>query len=308
MARALVVAGNSFVGKHLCHHLRQRSWEVIATSRHHQSSAAEVCDLTDQSQVRDLLRRLRPDCIFQCAGATASSLPEALFRLHVQGTLHLLVSVAEHIPAAPVLLFGSAAEYGQVEPAALPVSEDYPAAPVSFYGASKLAQTEAARVAAAEWQLRILVVRPFNIIGPGQPEHYLPRGLVRRLRCAIASGGGVAFPVANAQATRDWVDVRDVVEAAVGLMERATPPTASLRVYNIASGLETPVRAVAEWLCERAGPFTVTDAGAGPSRANILRSCGDASRLKTATGWQPRIPWQQSLSELWHDGSTRDSR
>ncbi len=53
------------------------------------------------------------------------------------------------------------------------------------------------------------------------------------------------------------------------------------------------------------------DAGAGRSRSGIPRSCGDASRLCAATGWAPRINWEQSTDDLWYSlarGSTpRDS-
>lgn len=308
MARALVLAGTSFVGQHLCRLLREKGWEVIASSRRQRSSADEVCDLTSRPQVEALLRRAQPDCVFQCAGATTTNSPDALYRLHVLATLDLLASVAECIPSAPVLLFGSAAEYGQVGPAALPVREDHPPAPRSFFGASKLAQTEAAKQAAAEWGLRILIVRPFNIIGPGMPEHYLAAALLRRLRQAMATGKSGDFLVANGQATRDWIDVRDVAEAVGGLMERAMPEPGSPRVYNIATGVETPVRVIAERLCKRVGNFTVIDAGAGTSRSNVVRSCGDASLLRATTGWEPRISWQQCLDDLWADDLTRGPR
>src|SRR5262249_1706398 len=182
---------------------------------------------------------------------------------------------------------------------ALPIREDYPAQPPSFFGASKLAQTQLAAAAAGEWQLGILVVRPFNVLGPGLPAHYFAAALAERLEKAKIAGGSGDFPVVNAEATRDFVDVRDVAEAMVGLVTRAAPPAGTAAVYNVASGRETTVRAVAAKLCRLAGDFQVVDAGAGKSRSSILRSCGDPTRLRQAIGWTPRIGWEQSIEDLW---------
>jgi GDP-4-dehydro-6-deoxy-D-mannose reductase len=299
MDRVLIVGGTSFVGRHLGRLLQGRGWDVLATCRGAaRPPAVEVCDLICRQQVDALLQRARPAWVVDCAGATAGQPPADLYELHVHGTLNLLAAAAEHVPSAPLLLFGSAAEYGEVGPAALPVSEDQSPAPLSFFGASKLAQTEAGRVAAVAWGLRMLVVRPFNIIGPGLPDHYLAAALSKRVRAQRETGDPVV-PVANGKATRDWVDVRDVAQAVVGLMERAVPPVGALQVYNIASGIETPVLAVAQRLCACAGGLTAVDAGTAPSRSSISRSCGNASRLRAATGWQPTISWEQSIDALW---------
>jgi GDP-4-dehydro-6-deoxy-D-mannose reductase len=199
-----------------------------------------------------------------------------------------------------VVLLGSAAEYGPVAPEALPVKEDHPAAPHSFFGASKLAQTQFGQAAAAEWNLSIVAARPFNVIGPGLPVQYFAASFAERLIQAKAAGTRGDMPVVNADTTRDFVDVRDVAEALVGLMTRAAPPRGTMALYNIASGCETPLRAIAERLCGLAGGFRAVDAGAGRSRSSISRSCGDASRLREAIGWSPQINWERSVADLWN--------
>ncbi|HZY58177.1 MAG TPA: NAD-dependent epimerase/dehydratase family protein, partial [Candidatus Binataceae bacterium] len=118
---------------------------MVAAARQADAAAGlEGCDLTALDQAERLIARLQPQWIFQCAGATRARDPHELYRLHVEGTLRLLGAVHRHVPGAPVVLIGSAAEYGPVPPEALPVREDYPAMPPSFFGASKLAQTQAA--------------------------------------------------------------------------------------------------------------------------------------------------------------------
>jgi GDP-4-dehydro-6-deoxy-D-mannose reductase len=188
----------------------------------------------------------------------------------------------------------------------LPVDESYRAQPSSFFGASKLAQTEAARIAALEWNLRVFVVRPFNILGPGLPAHYAPAALAQRLLAARIAGPPADFPVVNADATRDFVDVRDVVSAVLQLVSRGIRTAGALEVYNIASGRETTLLALAERLGQLAGGFRPVPAGQERSRSGITRSCGDAGLLRERTGWIPHISWEQSVEDLWsaaRDGS-----
>ena len=142
-----------------------------------------------------------------------------------------------------------------------------------------------------------LLARPFNVIGPGIPSHYLAGSLARRLSTARPLD---EISVANGSATRDWVDVRDVAEALVDLTVGSSPPPGTAEIYNIASGTERPVLAIAEKLCLLAGGGQVVrDTGPGSSRSGIQRSCGDASKLRAAVGWAPRIGWEKSLEDLW---------
>jgi nucleoside-diphosphate-sugar epimerase len=296
---ALVFAGGSFLGRHLCRALAVRGVRVAATARLPASGTdLRPCDVTDPDSTAAAVADRRPDWVFQCAGVTEpGAAPPALYAVHVGGAWNVLRAVADHAPDATVVFFGSAAEYGPAPAKALPVGEGYPACPASFFGASKLAQTHLAAAAAAALGLRVLVLRPFNVLGPGLPGHYLAASLARR----VCEAGTAAGPLAvdNGAATRDFVDVRDVAEATVLAAAHAAPPPGTAEVYNVASGRETAVLAVAARLCTLAGRGLPEDRGPGGSRSGIGRSCGSAAKLRRATGWAPRVPWEQSLEELW---------
>ncbi len=301
MANVLVFSGESFLGGHLCRELHSSGHKVSATAWLPADGSGMIrCDLTQASTVDAIIAGAKPEHVFQCAGVTWTQEPEPLYRLHVQGTLNVLTAIAKHAPNASVVLLGSAAEYGDVPEDALPISEDFPAAPRSFFGASKLAQTGVARAAAAEWKLRIAVARPFNILGPGLPSHYFAASFAQRLLKAKASGESGEVPVMNGQATRDFVDVRDVAAALISLATSAAPPAGLLEVYNVASGTETSIHELAARLCERAGDFRAVTAGAADSRSGISRSCGDGSKLRRAAGWAPRIRWENSIDDMWY--------
>jgi GDP-4-dehydro-6-deoxy-D-mannose reductase len=295
---ALVIAGTSFVGRHLCRQLAQRNIAYSATTRTPQRGFVR-CDLTCSGEIHGVIQSVQPRWIFNCAGATAHSNPEEMHALHVTATESLLEAVALDAPDAVTVLFGSAAEYGPVPPELLPIREDTPARPTSAYGQSKLALTQTAERLAHTHGLRVHVVRPFNLLGPGLGKQFLAASLCERLlKAKLLCECGV-FPVANGQATRDWVDVRDGVDAVLRLALDALPTCGSLGIFNIATGVESSVLALAEHLGRLAGGFHATDAGQAESRSGIDRSCGDASRLRAATGWRPRVQWQQSVVEMW---------
>ncbi len=294
-ATALVLAGGSFVGRHLCRRLRDGGVTVVSTGR---GNDVGYCDIGDKQNVQKVFRSVAADYLFQCAAATSpTATAEELERVHVTGTRNVLRAAAEYLPDAVLVFLGSAAEYGAVADESLPIREEQRNNPASHFGASKAAQTQLALTAAVDWNLRVLVARPFNLLGPGLPEHYLAAALAKRL---LREGKTEQpLPVANADATRDFVDVSDAVEALVVMAEKAAPVKGKPGVFNIASQRETAVLDVARALCELHGGRSAVPVGTATSRSGIGRSCGDATRLRRATGWRPRIHWRQSLREMW---------
>jgi len=180
------------------------------------------------------------DYLFQCAAATSpNATAEELERVHVTGTRNVLRAAAEYLPTRYLVFLAA-------RPSTVP----------SRTSASRSKRTNTlirhhrsarprrhrrslALTAAADWNLRVLVARPFNLLGPGLPEHYLAAALAKRLLQEEAMGQPLS--VANADATRDFVDVRDAVEALVVMVERAAPSKGSSCVFNIASQRETTV-------------------------------------------------------------------
>jgi nucleoside-diphosphate-sugar epimerase len=299
---ALVIAGRSFVGRHLCTHLAIRGISYQATSRQAEADCLP-CDICRPGAIDAVLEAVRPRWIFACAGVTGHSGVAKLHAVHVAATERLLRASAQQVPDAVVVLMGSAAEYGPVAPVHLPIDEDIPARPQSDYGRSKRVQTARAARLAARLGLRVHVVRPFNLIGAGLGTHFFASALAKRLRQAKQRGEHGAIAIDNGAATRDWVDVDDAADAMLRLAFDAPPARGVAEIYNIATGQETPVLELAEYLCWLAGDFHAVDAGSAGSRSGIDRSCGDWARLHAATGWRPTVPWQRSVQLLWEERS-----
>ncbi|MGL4554172.1 MAG: NAD-dependent epimerase/dehydratase family protein [Gemmataceae bacterium] len=281
MTRVLVLAANSFVGRAV---MAAIGPAAVGASR----GGPVRCDVTDPAGVEALVADLRPGAVISCAGVTDGADPGPYYSVHVGGAVNVLEAVRRHVPASPVVLLGSAAEYGPVGAEHLPVREDHAPAPATFYGASKLAQTHLGLAAVAAWGLRVRVARLFNVIGAGLPSRYFLGALACRLK---ALPPGSTFPVRDAAATRDLIDARDAA-AALALLARPDVPSG---VYNVATGAETAVGAAAGYLGELAGGMTPVPAD-GPAGGS--RSAGDASRLRDL-GWSPAFGWRDAVRACW---------
>ena len=303
MARVLLIAGSSFIGQHCARVFSQAGHEVLGTARRIRAGSSLVSlDITRPGDVDRVIGVLQPDWIVNCAGSPSSPNPAEHYAVHVQGTLNVLQAAADN-GHVPVLLMGSAAEYGPVPAEELPVQESHLEEPTTFFGASKLAQTQLACVAARELGLSILITRPFNVIGPGLPDSYFAAALTGRLLRQRDEDRRDAFEVRNAEATRDFVDVRDVARALLMLREATQPERGSAEVFNIATGLQTSLLDVAMQMGDLAGGLNPVAGGEAASRGGISRSCGSFAKLHHATGWQPEIPWRQSIVDLWNSVS-----
>ncbi len=126
-----------------------------------------AADLTDADKLPGLIQRIAPDYVIHTAGRTPPALDEELYRANFWATIHLLSALRSAGKPARVVLSGSAAELGPVDPDRLPVDETYAGYPRDAYGRSKCLATSAGLAERAP--LEVMVARVFNPIGPGTP-------------------------------------------------------------------------------------------------------------------------------------------
>jgi GDP-4-dehydro-6-deoxy-D-mannose reductase len=100
--------------------------------------------------------------------------------------------------------------------------------------------------------------------------------------------------VGNLDSVRDFLHVDDVIEAYRGLLEPSVPA----EVYNVASERATSIRSILERLIEISGVSPQVEVDPDRWReADWL--VGDASKLRRATGWRPRLSLETILEELF---------
>jgi len=301
MSGILVTGATGFAGGHLLEHLAT-SHDVVGWARHDPPAALagfaswQTIDLLDRDAVRAGISALKPRAVYHFAGVTrvdtSWSSPADALAGNVLATHYLLDALRRAYLRCRVLVTGSAAVYA---PSDAPLREDAPTAVDSPYAISKLAQEELALRAMEEDGLEIIVTRSFNHTGPRQESAFVTPSIARQV--ALIERGAVepVLRLGNLDAQRDLTDVRDVVRAYVSLMDSGTPG----EVYNVASGVGRPIRAVVDALVRRAAVQVRIEVD--PERLRPLDKSvlvGDATRLRAATGWQPQVSFDQMLDDL----------
>jgi GDP-4-dehydro-6-deoxy-D-mannose reductase len=288
--RALITGGKGFVGQWLAAHLKDSGDDVAVIDIE--------TDVADGAAVRRVMADVAPEAVYHLAAMThvgeSWDNPGQVLRVNVLGTAEILAAARSIGNSARVLVISSAEVYGVVTPAQLPLDEGTPSEPASPYAASKLAAEVVALQACRGYGQPVMVVRPFNHIGPGQSPNFFVPALAKRIVEARRSGDR-SLPVGNLTTRRDFTDVRDVVVAYRLLIERGDAGV----VYNVCSGRDVAMSEVATQLLELAGAdltLQTDPALLRPVDVPVLR--GSAARLQAATGWQPRIPLATTLADV----------
>jgi GDP-4-dehydro-6-deoxy-D-mannose reductase len=240
MTRVLITGVNGFCGRHLANYLlTTQGVEVHGISR--VSSSPREYRLPEPVSVSTLcpiILLARPDYVFHLAGVTAVDEPATFYHVNTAYAASLLRALEKSgYRDCPVLLVGSAAEYGKVDNKQLPITESYTPRPYNHYGISKLAQTQLG-LAEARSTRPVIIVRPFNVIGPYMPAHLVVQSFALQIADVLWRGRSSAVRVGNLQSARDFVDVADVVEVYWRLIQA---PAAYGEIFNVCSGIPVKI-------------------------------------------------------------------
>jgi len=203
--------------------------------------------------------------------------------------------VRAHCPAARVHIAGTSAQYGMVDPSAVPIPETHPLRPASPYGVSKAAAEMLGLQYAMSYGLHVVVTRSFNHVGPRQGDRCSIQTFCQQMAAIEAGKQAPIMHVGNLEPRRDFSHVTDVARALWLLLEHAP----SGEVYNLCSGTATRIGDIVELV--RAQGRVPIEVRIDPSRLRptdepILQ--GDNTKLRAITGWQPEIGMEQIVREL----------
>ncbi len=287
IVRALITGASGFVGNHLVAHLREQGDHTLCPDT----------DITDREALIAAFDRLRPEVVYHLAAQAdvggSWDHPVETMKVNVEGTMNVL-DAARLAGATRVLAVNSADVYGVVDESELPLSESSEIRPASPYAASKAAAEMLCIQATRGYGLDVIRARSFNHLGPGQSDRFVASAIAHRI-VDNEVGGDRSVKIGNLAARRDFTDVRDVVRAyrLLVLSGRAG------EVYNVCSGVDRSIREIAEMLVGLADNQMSLEPDPDLMRpVDLLVVRGDNSKLREATGWEPLIQIENTLSDL----------
>jgi nucleoside-diphosphate-sugar epimerase len=299
----MITGVSGFIGRTLARALVREGHRVTGLSRQADvfSPGAGINHIllrqvTCVDELRPVLAEAQPDVLFHLAGTRGGGDPAEVYRANCVYVATLLEALRrQSLLCTRVFLFGSAAEYGLVEPHELPVSEDHTCQPIDHYGVSKHAQTLLG-LACNRYNQSVCVLRPFTVLGPGMPTHLAVASFVRQVLEVRHGGGTGDIAVGNLSTSRDFIDVEDVAELCLRLM---VVSNLAGKIFNICRGVPTSIREILDFAIACAGVDVRVEER--PDRVRLFDMpvhYGDNARLMEYVHNFAFVPWQTSVQNM----------
>ena len=315
--RILLTGGSGFVGSYLCEALAEiypKAQRTVLTRPGEPFARADwksiSADLLDEAAIDAAVRELKPDLVVHLAGQAsigqALAAAERTWRVNFHGSFNLATALARHAPRTTILFSSSSSVYGDSLRSG-PADETTPLRPLDAYGRSKVAAEGALRDILGQ-DSRVIIVRPVNHSGPRQVSDSFVLASFAAQIAGIESGRlEPRLNVGDLSKARDFLDVRDVVDAYLLLIQAAEGFDAGVRIFNVASGEPQTIQSLLDRLRSRATrsfEAAIDESRLRPGNADIPVISCDASRLRAATDWRPRRSIDdmlQSLLDYWRE-------
>lgn len=302
MKDVLVTGADGFIGSHLTellleegYHVRAlaqynsfNNWGWLEQARH--PNLEVVCgDVRDPDLCRHIVRGT--DTVFHLAALIAIPYsyiaPDSYVDTNIKGTLNML-QAARDLGIEKILVTSTSEVYGTAM--YVPIDEKHPRQPQSPYSATKIGADAIAKSFYNAFELPVTIVRPFNTYGPRQSA----RAIIPTVISQIASGAQ-EIKIGDLSPTRDFNYVRDTCR---GFLAIARADGTAGEEINIATGTEVSMKDTLETIARLMGAdirWTVDPARLRPSKSEVRRLLGDASKLRTLTGWKPETSLEEGL-------------
>jgi nucleoside-diphosphate-sugar epimerase len=247
-------------------------------------------DLSDQSQVEELLRRVQPDVIIHCA-ASGLRVPRQswleLVDFNVGTTLRLFESYCRS-QASHFIHVSTGRVYLEQR---RPIHENDPVGTLHPYAASKAAADLLLQAAALASGRRLTIVRPFAFTGLRDFEPRLFPSLFH------AAAARAPFPMTAGSQVRDFCAAADIARAVLLCVERTF--VVQIERFNLGGGVPRTVRQWIETVCAELELTVEVQFGqiAGPPH-DPTYLVADIEEARNKLGWSPKTPLSYAVWEL----------
>lgn len=276
--KTIALTGSSgFIGQHLLKRLQNEQFKVVAM---------DICadiDLMSEKIIEkiesfDLLihlaaRSFVPDSYMQ---------PLSFFKTNYILTLHALEMCRKHRAA---MIYFSSYVYGK--PAYLPIDENHPTDGFNPYAQSKLLGEELCKSYNRYFAVPLVIIRPFNIYGPGQDNRYL----IPKIMQMAATG---KIELEDPEPKRDFIHVDDVADFILRVVKNKFAMTCE--IFNLGSGASHSVDEIVKMII---GDKKISVNFKNTKRPNEIADvvCNN-NKAKQKYDWHPKAALKEELLKI----------
>lgn len=299
----LVTGGAGFIGSHIVEELTQHKHEVVIFDNFFSGNRENIQPFLNTKNVEFVQGSITDRALLKktCEGADGIfheaaivSVPRSVVfpienhDVNLSGTLNVLVAARE-CGVKKVLFASSAAVYGNNP--VLPKHESMTPDLLSPYAVSKLAGEQYCSVFFRLYGIRCTSLRYFNVFGPRQDPTSPYSGVITKFISSYLNHRPIVI-YGDGHQTRDFVYVKDVVQANTRAMERDVPG-----VYNVACGERISILSLVDMITEITG-ITVPVTFAPPEKGDVRDSVADITLAKESIGYAPHWSVREGLERV----------
>jgi dTDP-glucose 4,6-dehydratase len=303
--RIVVIGSNSFSGASLIKEAIEQGYEILGISRSPENKSCLLpykWSTTDRFQFRQLdLNEHTAEIINEIKNFEATHVinfaaqamvaeswqnPDHWYQTNVVANVRLhdqlrhINSVRKYVHISTPEVYGSCSGL---------VDEMHPFCPSTPYATSRAACDMHLINFFKNYDFPVVFTRAANVYGPGQQLYrIIPRTILYIMlgKKLQLHGGGKSL--------RSFIHIRDVAEATLAIMEKASPPNA----FHLSTDQHVSIGSLVELICIKMGAdfenlVEVSPDRPGKDDAYLL----DSSKAKKEFDWEPKISLEEGIEE-----------
>ncbi|WP_419177010.1 NAD-dependent epimerase/dehydratase family protein [Desulfosediminicola sp.] len=285
MPEVMVTGSTGFIGQHLTKRLFSLGFQVTALTR----SNGDISD----SATWDALKAV--ETVVHLAANTfvpdSWQKPNSYLKTNLTGTILALEYCRRH---GANFVYLSSYLYGN--PEELPIPEASQLIASNPYALSKKLAEDVCRFYAENFGVKVTILRPFNVFGPGQSGHFLIPSIIDQIN------SDTVITVQDLEPKRDYVYVDDLVEAIVLAMRNRR----DFDVFNIGTGQSYSVQDLIQIIQDIKGTALAVKAVGKRRHGEVMDTRADISRAKSFLNWEPQFSLKSGLASMLISRSSFD--
>ena len=279
MKNILVTGSSGFIGTHLLSKLsKDNKYKIIKMDR-------SFGDITNTATWNNV-----PKCeiVIHLAGKTfvpdSWKNPEIFINTNVAGT-HLVLNYCRKNNSK--LIYLSSYLYGN--PKKIPIDENEPVKTTNPYMLSKNISEDLCDFYSKNYGVNVLILRPFNVYGPNQKEHFLIPSIIKQVNLEKE------IKVKDLKPKRDFIYVKDLIEAIIKTIELKM----NFEIINIASGISYSVSEVIEEIQKVKGTNLKVTSSEEIRNDEIMDTKANINKAKKLLNWSPQWSFKKAIKDIY---------
>jgi UDP-glucose 4-epimerase len=254
--KTLITGGAGFIGSHLLDRLLTLYDEVRVLDNLSTGTKANLSqststkmhfihgDCTDKSDVKEAMNGV--DSVFHLAANAEVRLelndPITCFQQNIYAT-HILLEELRHSTAHTLIFTSTSTVYGDAT--LIPTPEEYPTRPISLYGASKLASEALITAYAHTYDLKAVILRLANIVGPRSTH-----GVIHDFISKLKRNPKQLEILGDGTQTKSYLHINDCIDA---ILHVTTKSQSIMNIFNVGSADQINVKDIAQLIVNEMG-------------------------------------------------------